>query len=168
MGQKVDRFFQTYMLHRELIIDLLLSLPSEYLSLAPIKGAGTFGKQLRHILDIDKCYTESIETGVLDFIRTDIDHSVENDKSELIRQLREEDIKLNKIIHSLNADQLRKENIDCVKVLKYLGENTRFASAKQIISLMTEHEIFHEGELALYVRNTGIKFPQSWILWGLR
>jgi uncharacterized damage-inducible protein DinB len=168
MEQKVEGCLELYFLHKELIVDFLISLPSEYLSYAPIKGAGTFGKQFRHILDIDKCYIESIETGVLDFIRTDIDHTIENNKDELIRRLREEDRKLNGIIHSLNADQLRKKNINCLKVVKYLGEKKQFASIEQIISLMTEHKIFHEGELAIYFRSTGNKFPQSWIFWGLK
>ena len=168
MEQKVEGCLELYFLHKELIVDFLISLPSEYLSYAPIKGAGTFGKQFRHILDIDKCYIESIETGVLDFIRTDIDHTIENNKDELIRRLREEDRKLNGIIHSLNADQLRKKNINCLKVVKYLGEKKQFASIEQIISLMTEHKIFHEGELAIYFRSTGNNFPQSWIFWGLK
>ncbi|MEM0136566.1 MAG: DinB family protein, partial [Thermoplasmatales archaeon] len=65
-------------------------------------------------------------------------------------------------------DELSKLNIDCSRVVKYISEDNRKTSPEIIVSWITEHELFHEGELALYIRSAGMKFPDCWITWGLR
>ena len=73
----------TFKHHRILTRDLLFSLNSEQLSIKPISSAGTFGKQFRHILDIERCYVESIVNGSLNFLRPYIDHTLESDKESM-------------------------------------------------------------------------------------
>ena len=60
-----------------------------------------------------------------------------------------------------------KKQIDCTPAAKYLGENHKKISPLQVISLITEHEVFHEGELALYYISAKIRFPGNWMAWGL-
>ena len=164
----VKMLLDTFKLHRKITRDLLCSLNSEQLSNKPISSAGTFGKQFRHILDIERCYVESIINGSLTFFRPYIDHTLESDKERLIQELDVEDGRLEKILESIGGQKATEKYIDCSKVVKYLGDAHPQASPVQVLSWLTEHEILHDGELALYVRAVKIKFPDSWMVWGLR
>lgn len=157
-----------FRLHRKLTMDLLGSLKPDQLSMKPLKIAGSFGKQFRHILDIEKCYVESLIHGSLTFLRTDIDHSLETDKEGLIEQLASTDSKLEEFFERISSERAREKYIECREAVKYLGNENSNLSPIQIITMITDHEILHEGELVLYIRTLGFKFPRSWFLWGLR
>ena len=167
-NSEIRNQLENYKIHRKLTRDLLLSLSQEQLSVKPFKISGTFGKQFRHLIDIERCYVESLITGSLTFFRSSIDHSIENDKKRLIQEMDEEDRKLDQIFVSIQWGKANDKSIDCSQAVKYLGDNNKLASPVQILSWITEHEIFHEGELALYVRNEKLKFPGSWMIWGLK
>ncbi len=162
------RAFETFTFHRNLTLDLLNFLREDQLSLAPIAGAGSFGKQFRHILDMERCYTDSMVTGSLDFFRTDINHTLENDKYGMIKALLNEDKRLKSVLSKIPEDELYRLNIDCSNVVKYVGEKHRKTSPEIVVSWIMEHELFHDGQLALYIRYLGMKFPESWMFWGLR
>ena len=159
---------ENYKIHRKLTRDLLLSLSREQLSVKPFSVSGTFGKQFRHLIDIERCYVESLITGSLTFFRSSIDHSIENDKKRLIQEMDAEDRKLDQIFGSIQSEKVYDKIVDCSQAVKYLDDNNKLASPVRILSWTTEHEIFHEGELALYVRNEKLKFPSSWMIWGLK
>ena len=165
---EVKNLLENYKTHRKLTRDLLLSLGQEQLSAKPFHASGTFGKQFRHLIDIESCYVESLTTGSLTFLRPNVDHSIENDKKRLIHGMDTVDSELSQIICSLGNAKADDKYIDCRQAVKYLGESNMFASPIRILSWITEHEIFHEGELALYVRNEKLKFPDSWMIWGLK
>lgn len=167
-NSEIKTQLENYRIHRKLNRDLLISLDQDQLSLKPFGFSGTFGKQFRHLLDIERCYVESLITGALTFYRSDIDHSLEIDKERLIHELDMEDKKLEKICEIFQSQETKDESIDCSQVAKYLGNNNILVSPAQILSWLTEHEIFHEGELALYIRNEKLKFPSSWMIWGLK
>jgi hypothetical protein len=122
---------------------------------------GTFGKHFRHILDIGVCYVESIINKSLTFFRLYIDPTLESDKERLIQELDAEDGRLEKILASIGGQKATEKYIDCSKVMKYLCDAHPQASPVQVLSWLTEHEILHEGELALYVRAVKMKFPDS-------
>jgi uncharacterized damage-inducible protein DinB len=165
---EIKRLLGTFKLHRKLTRDLLVSLNPELLSLKPFSISGSFGKQFRHILDIEMCYVESITKGSLDFRRPHIDHTMEGDKDRLIRTMDAVDTELENSLEKMDDSKANEKYIDCRKAVKYLGDAYRQASPVQILSLLTEHEIFHDGEMALYVRTVNIRFPDSWMMWGLR
>ena len=167
-NSEINNQLENYKIHRKLTRDLILSLSQEQLSVKPFSISGTFGKQFRHLIDIERCYVESLITGSLTFFRSSIDHSIENDKKRLIKEMDEEDRKLDQIFVSIQWEKANDKSIDCSQAVKYLGDNNKLASPVQILSWITEHEIFHEGELALYVRNEKLKFPGSWMIWGLK
>jgi len=75
---------------------------------------------------------------------------------------------LEKSLERMIEYKAREKSIDCSRVVKYIGNEYTQASPAQILSWVTEHEIFHDGELALYVRAANIRFPNSWVAWGLR
>lgn len=164
MDKLAEEKLQEYNFHRGLILDMLVSLDKADLSLAPIESAGTFGKQFRHLLDIEKCYVESITRGELNFFRTDIDHSLESKKGELVTAMNNVDASLMRTFTTLPDEKVHEKYIDA----KEMGPEMGNVSPYQILTFLTEHEIFHEGELALYVRTMKRKFPPSWICWGLK
>ncbi len=162
-----ETLLENYKLHRKLTRDLLLSLNQEQLSLKPFSVSGTFGKQFRHLLDIEKCYVESLLNGFLAFYRSDIDHSLETNRERLIQELDREDAKLEKFFKGIRREKANEKYVDCTQAVQYLGDNIR-ASPVRILSWLTEHEILHEGELLLYVRTERMEFPKSWMIWGLK
>ena len=167
-NSEINIQLENYKIHRKLTRDLLLSLSQEQLSAKPFNVSGTFGKQFRHLIDIERCYVESLKTGSLTFFRSSIDHSIENDKKRLVQEMDTLDWELDQIFVNIQREEANDKTVDCGQAVKYLGENNKLASPVQILSWITEHEIFHEGELALYVRNEKLKFPGSWMIWGLK
>lgn len=163
-----ETLLENYKLHRKLTRDLLLSLNQEQLSLKPFSVSGTFGKQFRHLLDIEKCYVESLLNGFLAFYRSDIDHSLETNRERLIQELDREDAKLEKFFKGIRREKANEKYVDCTQAVQYLGDNNIRASPVRILSWLTEHEILHEGELLLYVRTERMEFPWSWMIWGLK
>ena len=163
-----ETLLENYKLHRKLSRDLLLSLKPEQLSLKPFSVSGTFGKQFRHLLDIEKCYVESLLNGFLAFYRSDIDHSLETNRERVIQELDREDAKLEKFFKGIRREKANEKYVDCTQAVQYLGDNNIRASPVRILSWLTEHEILHEGELLLYVRTERMEFPRSWMIWGLK
>jgi len=114
---------------------------------------GTIGKQFRHIGDVQICYTKAIKTGKIDFSRYRRDYSLETSKERLKTFLQEVNQEMLKLIE---------ENQDAK--IDWFGEEWNL---KQHIKALIEHEILHHGELIVYIRTLGLKFPKSWELWGL-
>ena len=153
--------------HGALITSSLESINSELLLASPIDNAGTLGKQFRHIIDIRKCYLDALRSGILNFNRKDIDHSLENYKQKLLEGLKRILEEICAEVSMYNTQRLEEKWIDCTPSVRYLGESSRKISPLRAIGLLIEHEIFPEGELALYFKSENIKFPKNWIIWGL-
>lgn len=158
---------ESFRFHNSLLTSLLETINFELLLVSPIKNAGTFGKQFRHILDIRKCYLDALKKGILDFYRIDIDHSLENNKQGLLEASRRIVEEICTEISLCDSKRLEEKWVDCTPSLKYLGGNNRKISPLQAIGLLIEHEVFHEGELALYFKSANLEFPNNWITWGL-
>ena len=165
---EIENLLENYKIHRKLTRDLLVFISEEQLPVKPFHASGTFGKQFRHLIDIERSYVESLTTGSLSFFRPNVDHSIENDKERLIHEMDTVDRVLIQIIGSIGIAKAGEKYIDCRQAVKYLGDKNMLASPIQILKWMTEHEIFHEGELALYVRNEKLRFPDNWMIWGLK
>ena len=153
MEQGLKQLLKDWRAGRQLTFDLLDELPEKHLSFAVGKNMGTIGKQYRHIGDVQICYNEAIKTGKADFNKYKRDYSLENSKE-----------KLKAFLEAVNQEMLKliEENQD-VKI-DWFGEEW---DIKKHIKALIEHEILHQGELVVYIRALGIKFPKSWELWGL-
>jgi uncharacterized damage-inducible protein DinB len=167
MGVSLREMVKTLRFHGNLIHTALESIDSNYLESIPIKNVGSFGKQFRHMLDVRNSYLDALQSGTLDFYRKDVNHLLENNKQELLKELKLVIEKFSRIVLAYSSQKVSDKWIDCTPSIKYLGENFRNISPLQLTDMMTEHEIFHEGELALYYRAANIKFPDNWIVWGL-
>lgn len=66
----------------------------------------------------------------------------------------------------MDKNKLNKKYIIREKSIKYINKSN--VSPEEIIMYIVEHNIFHEGELTLYIREIGNKFPENWMIWGLK
>jgi uncharacterized damage-inducible protein DinB len=153
MEQDLKQLLEDWQAMRQLTLDLLDELPEKHLSFAVGKNMGTIGKQYRHIGDVQICYNEAIKTGKVDFNKYRKDYSLENSKT-----------KLKEFLEEVNQEMLKlvEENQDAK--INWFGEEW---DLKQHLKTLIEHEILHHGELVVYIRTLGLKFPKSWELWGL-
>lgn len=151
--EKIKQALENWKDIRQLTLDLLNELSGEHLSFSVGKNMGTLGKQYRHIGDVQICYNEAIKTGKIDFNKYKRDYSIENSKEKLKEFLQNIDQEMLKLIE---------ENPN-VKI-DWFGEEL---DLKQHLRALIEHEILHQGELIVYIRNLGLNFPKSWELWGL-
>ncbi len=136
---------------RQLTLDLLDALLEEQLSFTVGKNMGTLGKQYRHIGDVQICYNQAIKTGKIDFGKLRRDYSLENSKQ-----------KLKAFLQEVNQEMLAlvKENPEAK--IDWFGEKW---DLKHHLRALIEHEILHHGELIVYIRTLGMKFPKSWQEW---
>ncbi|MCL4451264.1 MAG: DinB family protein [Candidatus Thermoplasmatota archaeon] len=167
MKEEQKLLVDEFILHSRVLMDLLGTLNKEVLSESPVAKCGSFGKQFRHMIDVEKSYLEALEVGKLDYYRSFVDHSHEADKESLERELKTLNGKVIESVGKYNHDEFGQKTIDGTKASKYLGASYRRISPREVLLLLIEHLIFHEGELALYCRSTNRKFPDSWFLWGL-
>jgi len=153
MENELKQLLEDWKTMHQLTLDLLDELPEEHLGFTVGKNMGTIGKQYRHMGDVQICYNEAIKTGKADFNKYKRDYSLEGSKEKLKSFLEEVNDEMLKLIEK-NSD---------VKI-NWFGEEWNL---KQHIKALIEHEILHHGELVVYIRTLGIKFPKSWELWGL-
>ena len=108
-----------------------------------------------------------MQSGTLDFYRRGVDHSLESNKQILLGELRSVLVEICRIVSAYDERKVVDKWIDCTPSVKYLDENHKRISPFQVIKLFTEHEVFHEGELALYYRSAKLRFPRNWVAWEL-
>ncbi len=153
MGKGLKQLLEDWRAMRQLTLDLLEELPEEYICFAVGKNMGTIGKQYRHIGDVQICYKEAIKTGKIDFDKYKRDYSLESSKE-----------KLRIFLQEVNQEMLKLIEENPEAKIDWLGEKWNL---KQHLKALIEHEILHQGELIVYIRILGLKFPKSWELWGL-
>ena len=127
-NSEIRNQLENYKIHRKLTRDLLLSLSQEQLSIKPFSVSGTFSKQSRHLIDIERCYVESLKTGSPTFFRPSVDHSIENDKKKLIQEMDTLDKDLEQTFASIQWKKTNDKSIDCSQKAEYLGGNNKLAS----------------------------------------
>ena len=153
MDEDLKQLLEHWNEMRELTLDLLDQLPEKYLSYSVGKNMGIIGKQYRHIGDVQICYVDAIKKSKIDFSKYKRDYSIENSKEKLKEFL----IEINKEMLNLIEENSEVE-------IDWFGDTLNL---KQHIQALIEHEILHQGELVVYIRTLGLKFPKSWRLWGL-
>jgi uncharacterized damage-inducible protein DinB len=153
MNKGLKKILDKWKEMRRLTLDLLEAIPEDKLNFTVGKNMGTIGKQYRHIGDVQLCYVEAIKTGKIDFSKYRRDYSIENLKQKLKLFLKE-----------INDEMLKeiKKNPDAE--IDWFEEKL---DLKDHVNALIQHEILHHGELIVYIRTLGLKFPKSWEMWGL-
>jgi uncharacterized damage-inducible protein DinB len=153
MKESLKKILEDWKQIRQLTLDLLDELPEEHLEFTIGKNMGTFGKQFRHIGDVQFCYAEAIKTGKINFDKYKRDYSLETSKKELQLFLQEVD-----------AEMLNSINLNQEVIIDWFGVKWNM---EQHLKALIEHEILHHGELIVYMRTLELEFPKSWKLWGV-
>jgi len=150
---ELEDILESWKLHRNLTYDMLEFVPDEMLKETVGKNMGSIGKQFRHIGDVQLCYIEAIRTGKIDFSKYRRDYSIESSKEKLKQSLKELDNEMSRLL----------------KTKKELQVDWGFmrVSLARHLNFLIQHEILHHGELIVYIRSLGLKFPKSWEdVWG--
>lgn len=138
---------------RKLLLDVLEIIPEQDLGFTVGQNMGTLGKQYRHMGDVQLCYNEAIRTGRINFSHYRRDYSLETSKEGLAQFLRDADASMFRLI-----EEKPDARID------WFGQEWDLNSH---IQALIGHEILHQGQMVVYIRTLGLKFPESWEFWGL-
>jgi uncharacterized damage-inducible protein DinB len=153
MNVELKSKLDSWKLIRNLTYDLLESLPESMLNKTVGKNMGTIGKQFRHIGDVQLCYNYAIKNQKIDFSNYCRDYSIENSKLKLKQFLEEMD---EQMYNTIEKDINNEIDWGFTKI-----------SLIEHINFLIQHEILHHGELIVYIRTLGLKFPKSWEeIWG--
>ena len=159
MNERLEAVVEEWKTYRKLTLDLLEKIPEDKLDFTVGKNMGTIGKQFRHIGDVQLCYIEAIKTKKIDFSKYRRDYSIEKTKKKLKEFLNEMDKELFSLLENLNSEEIEELKIDWGFDKISIFEHLRY---------LIHHEILHHGELIVYIRTLGMKFPDSWNeVWGV-
>ena len=100
----------------------------------------------------------------MDFRTQSTNHEIEENKKKLLAYLKSSDRKIVSLLSDLTEAELTNKTIDWRGTHQAYG----FVSTEKHLSALIEHELLHEGELVVYFRLLGLKFPASWGVWGFR
>lgn len=163
MQKDIARKFDTFQFHRGLLVGFLKSLTNRQLTTSVGRGMGTIGMQFRHIGEIERCYSEALTTGKMDFSKQTRNSSLESSKGALLDFLASSDKRLRDLLEDLSGSQLENSRIDWTNT----HQKNPSLTVLEHLEWLIEHEILHEGELVVYARVLGLSFPLSWKVWGL-
>jgi uncharacterized damage-inducible protein DinB len=159
----MNDLLREHRVHHELLAGVLKRIATKQLKQSVGNEMGTLGMQFRHIADVESCYIQAIKSGVMDFSRKVEDHTIETDKDRLLAYFeRNEEALKDELAKMVNGKQSVR-GIDWSKTHQHYG----VISVERHLLALIEHEVLHEGEIVVYLRTLGLKFPPSWRVWGL-
>jgi uncharacterized damage-inducible protein DinB len=125
------------------------------------RNMGTLGQQFRHLARVRAQYIEALSTKKIGPVKLKIDPSVSRSKKRLVALHRSLDTKLLSALEKLSEDEVDRVRINWT----YWG--LRPMNVVQHLQALNEHEVLHNGQLIVYMRALGKKFPKAWEAWGL-
>ena len=136
---------------RGLSRDLLDGLPEGHLEQVPIQGAGSWGRQFRHMGRVEENYVVALRLGTVRFSTEGCSYAGAISKRGLIDYLSRMDILLAETV-ALGLTQV-----------DWFG---KLWSGERHLAALVSHEILHHGQLILYARASALRLPDSWKDWG--
>lgn len=137
---------------RDLTYDLLHALPYAVMNFSPHPDFGTFIRQIRHVGDIQACYTEAIKSGTMDFAAQPRQRALERSKEHLEAYLRRLDEELFALLGAMTDDQRR----------RVIAWGQARAPLLQHLMWLLQHETLHHGMWAFYAKIAELPLPDSW------
>jgi uncharacterized damage-inducible protein DinB len=147
------QFAKTWQFTRSLTYDFLKVLNEQDLSYSPQLEFGTFGKQIRHVGDVQECYLQALETGMADFSKKRMDLTMEQSLPKLEAHLRQQDVRLYDLLSKFDGDPIN----------QMIAWPTTKLSVLEHLFLLPQHEAIHQGQWSLAGRQHGIELPKSWV-----
>ena len=161
MNKELSRQVENLKFCQDLAMDILKMLTDEQLNFTVGKNMGTLGEQFRHMARIRLQYSEAIENKKVEPTKETIDPSIAKSKEPLIELWKKVNQKIPQILEKMSAKELENLKIDW----KHWGVDSMDIYSH--LQALIDHENLHNGQIIVYVRTMGLKFPESWSAWGL-
>ncbi len=161
MNKEIEKKIEDWKFIQNLAFDVLKMLSDEQLGFTVGKNMGTLGEQFRHMARVRFQYAEAIETKKVDNTIEKIDPEVAKSKSKLIELWEKANQKLLAVLQNADPDELENTMINW----KHWGVDEM--NIHDHFNALMDHETLHNGQIIVYVRTMGLKFPEGWKAWGL-
>lgn len=161
MNKEISRQVENLKFCQDLAMDILKVLTDEQLGFTVGKNMGTLGEQFRHMARVRLQYSEAVETKKVEPTKEIIDPSIAKSKEKLIELWQKVNQKIPQILEKMSAEELENLKIDW----KHWGVDSMDIYSH--LQALIDHENLHNGQIIVYVRTMGLKFPESWKAWGL-
>ncbi|MBI4450332.1 DinB family protein [Candidatus Woesearchaeota archaeon] len=142
------QFLSDWRYTRSRTLSFIRAAPLNAFRFSPNKQYGTLGRQLRHMADIQHCYSISLQTGSMDFTAVKPDKATEHDKYKMMDYFRKVDREFKRAVMRTPLARLRRR-----MHWPEVGNPTRY----EALLYMKEHEIYHQGILQMYAALAGFK-----------
>ena len=161
MDKEIKKKIEDWQFIQNLAFDVLKMLSDEQLDFTVGKNMGTLGEQFRHMARVRFQYAEAIENKKVDNTIEKIDPKVAKSKSKLVELWEKANQKLLSILENANSNEPENMMINW----KHWGIDEM--NIHDHFNALMDHETLHNGQIIVYLRTMGLKFPKSWESWGL-
>ena len=161
MDKEIKKKIEDWQFIQNLAFDVLIMLSDEQLDFTVGKNMGTLGEQFRHMARVRFQYAEAIENKKVDNTIEKIDPKVAKSKSKLVELWEKANQKLLSILENTNSNEPENMMINW----KHWGIDEM--NIHDHFNALMDHETLHNGQVIVYLRTMGLKFPKSWESWGL-
>ena len=161
MNKEISRQVENLKFCQDLAMDILKMLNDEQLDFTVGKNMGTLGEQFRHMARVRLQYAEAIENKKVEATKETIDPSIAKSKARLIELWEKVNQIIPQILQKMSAEELENLKIDW----KHWGVDSMDIYSH--LQALIDHENLHNGQIIIYIRTQGLKFPESWKAWGL-
>lgn len=147
MVGQVEQMMQGWLKHRKVLEELLKTVPDEHTNFKPWDGAMGLSELAQHIAASADMFVSIVQTGEGQIMKT------ENVNCETMAEVRQ-------IVRDYTAKtKATYETItDAELDIEYDSPHPNFRGPrKKILTLVTDHEIHHKGQLFVYARLVGVK-----------
>jgi uncharacterized damage-inducible protein DinB len=147
--------------NRDLATSLLKALSDRDLKFIAAPTMGTLGEQFRHVARVRAQYLDALRTKKVGPGTLKIDPAVSRSKKRLLA--------INQLLDKKLLSHLKKVSEADTRNMRINWSYWELPpmSIAQHIAALNEHEILHNGQLIVYMRALGKKFPAKWKVWGL-
>lgn len=144
---QVEQMMNHWLRHRNVLEELLKTIPNEQIDFKPWDGAMTINELAQHIAASADMFVSIVKTGQGQITQPAI--TVCNTMEEVRLVVRELTEKTKAIYASLTDEELE---------IEYDSPHPNFRGPrKKLLALTTDHEVHHKGQLFVYARMIGVK-----------
>lgn len=161
MNKEIKKKIEDWNYIQNLGFDVLKMLTDEQLNFTVGKNMGTLGEQFRHMARVRLQYAEAVETRKVGNTSETIDPDIAKSTTRLTGLWENANQKLLSALEKANPDELEGAMIDW----RHWGVDGM--NIHDHLNVLMDHETLHNGQIIVYLRTMGLKFPKSWAAWGL-
>jgi len=152
----IAEILKSYSENWQRLYDLFEKLPEEKLDWRVSSENRSLKEQMAHVIGVEKCYLEVVKVGAEGWKHCHMEEERAGlSKDQLLKLFQDSHQELLKVMGSLKGN----EQIDWTEGV--------FMTPAQHLHDLNHHQVFHQGQLVIYVRQLGREFfPSSWSVYG--